>query len=62
MAHVPEGRWVPADTNGGWGIAALVILLVAICIATATYIHHKTYLHPQDVRWHAKGEPTYHGG
>jgi hypothetical protein len=62
MAHVPEGRYVPADTNGGWGVAAFIILLVAVCIATATYIHRKTYLHPQDVRWHTKGEATYHGG
>lgn len=49
-------RYVPADTNGGWGFAAFVILLVAICIGTATYIHKRTYKHPTDVTWRAVGE------
>ena len=53
MQHVD--RHVPADTNGGWGYAALIILLALICIATATYIHEKTYKDPQDVTFHAKG-------
>jgi hypothetical protein len=57
MAQPQEGRYVPADTNGGWGVAAFIMLLTAICIATAAYIHHESYLHPQDVRWHAKGQP-----
>jgi hypothetical protein len=48
-------RYVPADTNGGWGFAAGVILLVVICIATVTYIHKSTYKHPTDVTWHGKG-------
>lgn len=57
MAQPIEGRYVPANTNAGWGVAAFILLLTALFIAAATYIHHKTYLHPQDVRWHAKGEP-----
>jgi hypothetical protein len=54
MQHVD--RYVPADTNGGWGIAAGVLLLVLACIVTATYVHKKTYKHPTDVTWHGKGE------
>ena len=49
-------RYVPADTDGGWGVAAGVILLAVACIATATYVHKKTYRHPTDVTWHAKGQ------
>ena len=54
MQHVD--RYVPANTNAGWGIAAGVILLVLCLIATVTYIHRKTYRHPTDVTWRAKGE------
>jgi hypothetical protein len=48
-------RYVPADTNAGWGAAGLTILLVIICIVGATYIHRQTYKHPTDVTWHGKG-------
>jgi hypothetical protein len=48
-------RYVPADTNAGWGIAGGIILLALTCIATATYIHKKTYRHPTDVTWQAVG-------
>jgi len=48
-------RYVPADTNGGWGIASGVILLALVCIATATYVHKRTYKHPTDVTWHGRG-------
>jgi hypothetical protein len=48
-------RYVPADNNGGWGFATGIILLALVCIATATYIHKKTYKHPTDVTWQAKG-------
>src|SRR6266480_3224752 len=44
MQHVD--RYVPANTNGGWGIAAGIVLLALACIATATYVHKKTYKHP----------------
>jgi hypothetical protein len=46
-------RYVPAVTNGGWGFAAMIIVLAGICIATATYIHKKTYKQPTDVTWQA---------
>jgi hypothetical protein len=49
--HEPVDRHVPADTNGGWPFAAGIILLALVCIATATYIHKKTYRHPTDVTW-----------
>jgi hypothetical protein len=48
-------RYVPAETNGGWGVAAGVILFTVLCIATVTYIHKQTYRHPTDVTWHGKG-------
>jgi hypothetical protein len=48
-------RYVPANTNQGWGIAAFIVLLALACVATATVIHKKTYKHPTDVTWHAKG-------
>lgn len=46
MAHVP--RYVPARTNDGWGIAALVVLLALVCAVGAGVIHQRTYKHPTD--------------
>jgi len=46
-------RYIPANTNGGWGAIGFVIFLVIVCIATATYIHKKTWKNPAD--------PTYEG-
>ena len=57
MQHVD--RYVPANTNGGWGFATLIILLAGVCIAAVTYIHKKTYKHPTDVTWHGRGEPDH---
>ena len=54
MQHVD--RYVPANTNGGWGFAAGVVLLALACFAMVTYVHKKTYKHPTDVTWHGKGE------
>jgi hypothetical protein len=48
-------RYVPAETNGGWGVAAGVIAFTVLCIVTVTYIHKQTYKHPTDVTWHGKG-------
>lgn len=48
-------RYVPAETNGGWGFAAFIGLLTVALIATATYIHKQTYRHPTDVTWHGRG-------
>jgi len=52
-------RYVPANTNGGWGFAAMIVLLALVCITTATIIHKKTYRHPTDVTWHGIGEPDH---
>lgn len=60
MAH--QDRYVPADTNGGWPIAGGVVLLAVACILGATYLHKKTYKHPTDPTWHAKGERTVPAG
>jgi hypothetical protein len=46
MPHVP--RYVPAKTNQGWSIAALVFALAAACIVAVTIIHKRTYKHPTD--------------
>jgi hypothetical protein len=48
-------RYVPADTNQGWGIAAGVLLFTALLIVGVTIIHKRTYKHPTDVTWHGKG-------
>jgi hypothetical protein len=54
MEH--QDRYVPANVNGGWPIAAGVVALAIVCIVTAYVIHEKTYKHPTDVTWHATGE------
>jgi hypothetical protein len=48
-------RYIPADTNGGWGFAAGVIALAVFFIVSVTIIHRNTYRHPTDVTWHGKG-------
>jgi hypothetical protein len=48
-------RYVPAETNGGWGFAGFIWLLTIALIVTATYIHKQTYKHPTDVTWHGRG-------
>jgi hypothetical protein len=48
-------RYVPANTNGGWGFAAFIIGLAVACIIMATVVHKHTYKHPTDVTWHGKG-------
>ena len=50
-------RYVPANTNGGWGVGIGIILLAVACIVTATVVHKRTYRHPTDVTWHGRGEP-----
>ena len=49
MATNHSDRHVPANTNGGWGIAAFIVLLAVLCIVTATVIHKRTYKPFQDV-------------
>ena len=60
MVH--QDRYVPADTNGGWPIAGGVILLAVACIVLAVTVYNKTYKHPTDPTWHAKGQRTATGG
>lgn len=48
-------RYIPADTNGGWGFAMGVILLALVCIVSVTMIHRSTYKHPTDPTWHGRG-------
>ena len=48
-------RYVPAETNGGWGFASAVIVFAVVLIAGVTYIHKTTYKHPTDVTWHGIG-------
>ena len=49
-------RYVVAETNGGWGAVAFVWVLTIVLIMTVTLIHKRTYKHPTDVTWHARGE------
>jgi hypothetical protein len=60
MAEQTSEKWVPAQTNGGWGAAAATVLLAVACIATATYVHKKTYKHPTDVTWHGVSKAPAH--
>ncbi|HKW47981.1 MAG TPA: hypothetical protein VJN70_11065 [Gemmatimonadaceae bacterium] len=60
MQHVD--RYIPANTNGGWGVAAFILLLALACIVTATVVHKRTYRHPTDVTWHGRGEPDRNAG
>jgi hypothetical protein len=52
---VHQDRYVPADTNAGWGFGAFIIALAIACIVTATIVHKKTYLHPTNPTWHGIG-------
>jgi hypothetical protein len=52
-------RYVPAETNGGWGFASGVIVLAIALIAAVAYIHKSTYKHPTDVTWQAKGSGSH---
>lgn len=46
MTHVP--RYVPAKTNGGWSVVALIGVITAALIIGVTVIHNRTYRHPTD--------------
>jgi hypothetical protein len=56
-------RHVPADTNGGWPIAAGVVVLALVCIGAVWQIHRTTYKHPTDVSWETRDheEAGHHG-
>lgn len=55
MAHHVD-RYIPAETNGGWGFATFVIVLAVVLIAGVTYVHKTTYKHPTDVTARGVGE------
>jgi hypothetical protein len=56
--HEAPNKYVPVDTNQGWGVVGLVSLLTAACIGMAAYFYQTTYKHPTDVRWRAAGQST----
>ena len=60
MEH--QDRYIPAHTNGGWGIAGGVIALAVACAVLATVVYNKTYKHPTDVTWHGVGSGTSGAG
>jgi hypothetical protein len=61
MAEQPP-RYVAAETNGGWPIAAGVVALALVCIGAVWQIHRTTYKPPTDVSWETRDhEPAAHG-
>ena len=61
MDPVHIDRYVPAQTNGGWGFAGLIIGLAVACIVLATYVHKQTYKHPTDPTAQAIGHRAPEG-
>jgi hypothetical protein len=61
MAEQPP-RYVPAETNGGWPIAAGVVVLALVCIGAVWQIHRTTYKHPTDVSWETNDHPVIEHG
>ena len=53
------GQHIPFK-KGGWGVAIFIVCLALAIIATVTWVHKSTYLHPQDLRMRAKGAPASH--
>jgi hypothetical protein len=54
MSHQP--KYVPARTNDGWSVAALVVALAVVLIVSVAYIHKKTYKHPTDPTFVSAGD------
>ena len=54
MSHQP--KYVPARTNDGWSVAALVVSLAVVLIVSVAYIHKKTYKHPTDPTFVSSGD------
>jgi len=54
MVH--QDRYIEAKTNGGWGIASLVVTVAIVLIAAVTYFHKATYKSPNDVTYRVHGE------
>lgn len=53
MEH--QDRHIPVNKHQGLGAALLTILVVAVLVTMATYIHKTTYKSPNDLTFHAKG-------
>lgn len=53
MMHVD--RYVPAKTNQGWPVVGLIVAITTAIIVMVIVIHQRTYKHPGDPTWHAKG-------
>jgi hypothetical protein len=54
MPH--QDRHIEVKKNQGWGAALLTIIVVAILLSAATYIHKTTYKSFNDLTFHAKGQ------
>jgi hypothetical protein len=54
MSHQP--KYVPARTNDGWSVAALVVTLAVALIVSVAYIHNRTYKHPTDPTFVSSGD------
>lgn len=48
-------RHVPVNTNQGWGIAGLIILLAIAFNAWSTWVHFTEYRDPRDPSWSYRG-------
>jgi hypothetical protein len=53
MPH--QDRHIEVKKNQGWGAALLTILVVAVLLSAATYIHKTTYKPFTDLTYHARG-------
>ncbi len=54
MPH--QDRHIAVKKNQGWGAALLTIIVVAIAVSIATYIHKTEYKSFNDLTFHAKGQ------
>jgi len=55
-----KDRYVPADSNGGWGFATAIVVRALVLIAGVTYIHKATYKHPTDLTARSHGGGAAH--
>lgn len=54
MPH--QDRHIAVKKNQGWGAVLLTIIVVALAVSIATYIHKTTYKSFNDLTFHAKGQ------
>lgn len=53
MPH--QDRHIAVKKNQGWGAALLTIIVVALFVSAAAYIHRSTYKSFNDLTFQAKG-------